>query len=161
MIVASRADGVWTGTGGIVSSIAAMNTDHLLGLAILLNDKGDSTPVYSTFDGESVGINDILIKYTYNGDADLNGQIDADDYFQIDNGFSRKLVGYRNGDFDFNKSVDADDYFLIDRAFVGQTGALGDGIPPAQPARVQLGRSAVSHTSSRRRERHHRSTRRS
>jgi hypothetical protein len=96
----------------------------------MLNDKGDSTPVYASFAGEPVGINDILVKYTYNGDADLNGKIDADDYFQVDNGFAQKLTGYRNGDFDYNGIVDADDYFLIDRAFAGQTSVLA----PQQPA---------------------------
>lgn len=122
-IKSGRNGGNWT-SKGIISSVAAAEPNKLTGLAIALNDKGNGSTLYSTFDGEPVDTNSILVKYTYNGDADLNGKIDADDYFQIDNGFAQKLAGYRNGDFDFNGVVDADDYFLIDRAFVGQTGIL-------------------------------------
>jgi hypothetical protein len=122
LINGGRNGGVWNGLG-IISSTAAAEPNKLTGLAVALNDKGGSI-LYSTFDGEGVDANSILVKYTYNGDADLSGKIDADDYFQIDNGFALKSAGYRNGDFDFNGVVDADDYFLIDRAFVGQSGVL-------------------------------------
>jgi hypothetical protein len=123
LIKTGRNGGVWNGQG-IISSSAAGEPNKLTGLAVALNDKGGGSTLYSVFDGEIVDANSILVKYTYNGDADLSGKIDADDYFQIDNGFALKLAGYRNGDFDFNGSVDADDYFLIDRAFVGQVGVL-------------------------------------
>jgi hypothetical protein len=98
------------------------------------NDEGPGVPIYNgTFDGLPVDTNSILVKYTYNGDADLNGKIDADDYFQIDNGFAKNLTGYRNGDFDYNGTVDADDYFLIDNAFANQSGVLADGAASAVP----------------------------
>jgi hypothetical protein len=123
-----RNNGAWTGVGGITSSTAAAQPNHLTGLPIALNDKGAGTPLYTTFDGVAVDNNAILVKYSWNGDADLSGKIDSDDYFQIDNGFVLKLTGYRNGDFDFNNAVDADDYFLIDKAFVGQTSVLAANV---------------------------------
>jgi probable HAF family extracellular repeat protein len=123
LLKSARNGGDWSGVG-ISSSTAAAEPSKLTGLAIILNDKGDGTPIYTQFDGEPVDANSILVKYTWNGDADLNGKLDADDYFQIDNGFAKNLIGYRNGDFDFNGSVDADDYFLIDNAFLQQTGVL-------------------------------------
>jgi hypothetical protein len=123
-IKTGRNNGDWTGVGGITSSMAAAQPNHLTALPIALNDKGTGTVLYSTFDGVPVDNNAILVKYSWNGDADLSGKIDSDDYFQIDNGFALKLIGYRNGDFDFNGTVDSDDYFLIDRAFAGQSGIL-------------------------------------
>lgn len=137
------------GGKGITSSVAASEPNKLTGLAIALNDKGNGSVLYPTFDGELVDANSILIKYTYNGDADLSGKIGADDYFQIDNGFVQKATGYRNGDFDFNGSVDADDYFLIDRAFAGQTGVLATHPPAASVA------TKVSQAPHHRRGRHH------
>jgi hypothetical protein len=132
-----RKNGSWNGIGGIVSSAAAAKPNKLTGLAVVVNVKSGGSPLYAAFDGEPVDVNSILVKYTYNGDADLSGKIDADDYFLIDSGFASKLAGYRNGDFDFNGVIDADDYFLIDRAFAGQTGALAatEAAAPAKHAR--------------------------
>jgi autotransporter-associated beta strand protein len=115
--------GTWQGPG-IASSIAAADAQHLTGLAVVPNDRGNGTPLYATFDGEAVDANSILVKYTWNGDMDLSGKVDADDYFLIDRGFLNHLTGYANGDLDYNGVVDADDYFLIDRAFIGQTAVL-------------------------------------
>ena len=39
---------------------------------------------YSTFGGQSVGFNDILIRYTKMGDADLDGSVTAGDYGILD-----------------------------------------------------------------------------
>ena len=131
--------GLWLGKG-ITSSSAAADLTKLSGLAVILNDKGDGTPIYDTFDGQTVDANSILVKYTWNGDMDLNGKIDADDYFAIDSGFlaAGALKGYRNGDLDFSGKVDADDYFLIDSAFLGQSqagsGTSAIGVPVPEPA---------------------------
>ena len=79
----------------------------------------------STFANQAVDVNSILVMYTLNGDADLNGKIDASDYFLIDKGFlsgssANPLGGYRNGDFDYSGKIDASDYFLIDKSFLSQ-----------------------------------------
>jgi Leucine-rich repeat (LRR) protein len=157
LIKSGRNGGLWNGQG-IANSTAAAEPNKLTGLAIALNDKGTGTPLYTTFDNESVDSNSILVKYTWNGDADLSGKIDADDYFQIDRGFASKLAGYRNGDFDFNDAVDADDYFLIDRAFLGQSGILA-AEPSPRPSPAGRGSNSVRTTARARRGRHHRSGR--
>ena len=36
----------------------------------------------ASFGGQTVSPTDVLIMYTYNGDANLSGNVDADDYFQ-------------------------------------------------------------------------------
>ena len=69
------------------------------------------------FNGRVVANSDVVVKYTYNGDTDLNGKIDFDDYSRTDNGFNNNRTGWFNGDFDYNGVVDFDDYSLIDQAF--------------------------------------------
>src|SRR5205085_8280573 len=78
--------------------------------------------LYSTFDGQAVGLNDILIKYTYFGDADLSGFVTTNDYFNIDQGFLNPHANpsWINGDFNYDGTVDTNDYFVIDNAFLNQ-----------------------------------------
>jgi hypothetical protein len=54
--------------------------------------------------------------YTYGGDANLSGNVDIDDYGQIDfnSSIGGILPGWYNGDFDYNGIVDIDDYGIID-----------------------------------------------
>ena len=61
----------------------------------------------------------MLVKYTYGGDANLSGQLDVDDYGQIDFNSSTggSMAGYFNGDFDYNGILDVDDYGIIDFGF--------------------------------------------
>jgi autotransporter-associated beta strand protein len=126
LIKSGRNSGAWNGTG-IRSSAAANQAAKIAGLAVILNDDGTGKTIVPSLDGRSVDIFSILVKYTFAGDLDLSGAIDADDYFLIDRGFVQHLAGYRNGDLDFNGTVDADDYFLIDKAF-----ALQGSSPPGR-----------------------------
>ncbi|MCY2953561.1 MAG: hypothetical protein NTU53_16520, partial [Planctomycetota bacterium] len=131
-IKTARAGGKWTGDG-ITSSTARDNP--YTGLAVLLNYRyGSIKPLLEMFDGESVDNSCILVKYTWDGDANLDGRINADDYFRIDGGFISQEGGYRNGDFNYDGIVNADDYFLIDSAFIGQSGPLRAGA--VQPSAV-------------------------
>ena len=101
-------------------------------LAAFLNDKGDTkTRIKEEFGGQDVGLSDVLVKYSWDGDANLDGVVNADDYFQIDSGFISQKPGWYNGDFNYDGVVNADDYFLIDWAFVGQTGPLAGRESPA------------------------------
>jgi hypothetical protein len=114
---------LWSGSG-LTSSNAVMNP--LMGLAAIANEKrdgsGNMTPLFTSFGTEAVDINSIIVKYTLNGDADLNGRINFDDYFQINTGFlsGGTLMGYRWGDFDYSGKINFDDYWLINQAFLGQ-----------------------------------------
>ncbi len=57
------------------------------------------------------------MKYTYFGDTNLSGSVDANDYLAIDNGFNQNLTGWNNGDFNYDGKINGDDYSLIDNAF--------------------------------------------
>lgn len=117
-------DGLWQGTG-LLSSMAA--DDPLMGLAVLLNDRGTGVPYYTTFEGQPVDSEAVLLLYTYNGDTDLNRVIDASDYFRIHRGLAKGLSGYANGDFDYDGDVDPEDLALLDRSFLGQSRPLAAG----------------------------------
>jgi hypothetical protein len=91
--------GYWVGNG-INSSVAAADGRRVTGVGVIENSDG------------------VLVKYSWNGDADLDGDVDGDDYAKIDEGWAGGLMGYENGDFNYSGGTpNADDYFLIDRAF--------------------------------------------
>ncbi len=95
------------------------------------------------FDGYDVDPTDVLMKYTWLGDADLSGLIDGNDYFQIDQGYAGQLTGYLNGDFNYDGRIDADDYFLIDSNYARQTTMLGGISPVPEPASVVFAGLAI------------------
>jgi len=157
----NAASGPWTGPG-ITSTTARddlARSAGYTGLAAVINDKGnDQGPIYALFKGVNADINSILIKYTYNGDANLDGLVNADDYFLIDSNYIPQKPGYHNGDFNYDGIVNADDYFLIDFAFLGQTAPLSmksiGNAPVPEPSTIVLaGLVAVNLLALRRRRR--------
>ncbi len=125
------AGGYWNGHG-ITSGAAAANPSHLTTIGAIQNNDGSNHIIYGSgaslglFDGQDSTLNDILIKYTYFGDADLSGHVDGSDYAKIDNGFAHHLGGWFNGDFNYDGVVDGSDYSLIDNAFNSQGLSLSD-----------------------------------
>ena len=111
--------GTWSGDG-LTSSAAHLDSRHLMALGILLNSNG-STAIDATFDGQSAVSTDVLVKYTFYGDADLSGTIDGGDYSLIDNGFNTHSSGWFNGGFNYTGTTNGDDYLLIDNAFNSQS----------------------------------------
>src|SRR5205085_7125863 len=69
-----------------------------------------------SFAGQSTASGDQLVMYTWGGDANLDGTLNGDDYFQIDSHFNQDgtVFGYYNGDFNYDGSINGDDYFIID-----------------------------------------------
>jgi T5SS/PEP-CTERM-associated repeat protein/autotransporter-associated beta strand protein len=141
-------NGAWTGTG-ITSSAAAASPSNMA-LAVVLNDTDQTgslsgTPLVvsgsmfnsglSTFDGQTVNDGDVLVKYTYYGDALLNGSVSAGDYIQIDNGLEKDLTGWYNGDFNYDGIINGDDYTLIDNAYNSQ-GIISVTSPVSAPTEM-------------------------
>jgi hypothetical protein len=122
LIAHARNNGLWNGTG-ITSSTASGDKLHSLGVA-LADDVGR---VGKTFGGRSIQSGDVLVMYTYGGDANLDGKINIDDYGLIDShvGQSGTVFGWRNGDFNYDGKINIDDYGIID----GNIGAQGAPIP--------------------------------
>jgi autotransporter-associated beta strand protein/probable HAF family extracellular repeat protein len=124
------ASGTWNGPNGIVSSAAASNSSHLTALGGILNTTDGTTPLYGTtgslglFDGTSPSASAVLVRYTYYGDANLDGKVDGSDYSRIDAGFLAHATGWYNGDFNYDGVIDGSDYTLIDNAYNSQGGVL-------------------------------------
>jgi autotransporter-associated beta strand protein len=119
--------GGWNGSAGICSSSASANTRHLTAIGVILNGTtyGNSYGTLRSFDGIYPASTDVLVKYTYYGDANLDGAVDGSDYTLIDNGYHKHLTGWGNGDFDYDGVVDGSDYTLIDNAYNTQGTTLG------------------------------------
>ncbi len=159
-VVSGYGGGTWDGTG-IASSTAAGdgmptavgvgdNVDPLLGLEDLEGEPLDA-------DGT-----DVLVKFTWYGDVNLDGVVDAADYAVMDqswNGGSQSPAGggdwrWACGDVNYDGTVDAADYALIDQVwnnYGGQTLDAGAPAPlggaavpePATLALVVLGAGAM------------------
>jgi len=108
----------WNGTGMNSSAAAARSTTrNKSGIGYALNDgtnQNNATPL-TTFDGVAVGTSDLLIKYTWAGDWNLDGKMNLDDYGAIDRNAPRNRAGlWAQGDFNYDGVVNLNDYSLID-----------------------------------------------
>ncbi len=113
---------------GLTSSIAGTGAgrDLYAGLAIVDNVDGQGNALYSTFDGEPVSASDVLVKYTYVGDTDLNGYVDANDLANLLVGLNGGLTGWVNGDLNYDGHVDAIDYNLLLNSLANETTSFGN-----------------------------------
>jgi hypothetical protein len=116
LLATGYAGGSWNGTG-IASAVAHGDSTHLTAL-------GSTQSTGNSFDGMNTSNSDVLIKYTYYGDTNLDGKIDGIDYSRIDGGFFTAATGWANGDFNYDNHVDGSDYTLIDNAFNTQGTAM-------------------------------------
>jgi hypothetical protein len=102
-------NGDWKGKA-IASSTAANDPIFTTALGTAL--AGDIG--LPTFDGETVAATDILVKYTYYGDADLNGFVNGDDESLLLYGLKQGgAPHWEFGDFDYSGHVTGDDYSLF------------------------------------------------
>ena len=113
LIQTGRATGDWSGNG-IVTSETEATTGVLTGLAVA--NAEDVGKAGGTFGGQSVNTGDVLVMYTWGGDAQMDGDLDGDDYFQIDSNVAQSgsVFGYSKGDFNLDGLINGDDYFIID-----------------------------------------------
>ena len=71
-----------------------------------------------TFAGQTITGATTIAVYTYAGDVNFDGLVDASDYGIIDNYFQFPgTTGYANGDFNYDGVIDAGDYGIIDNTF--------------------------------------------
>jgi len=114
LIQTGRNGGAWNGTSGIITTSASGNITTL-GVATAQQAKQLANPTDTTvFDGETVTGTDVLVKFTYGGDANLDGKINVDDYGHIDTSIPLGLSGWFNGDYNFDGKINVDDYGIID-----------------------------------------------
>ncbi len=120
----ARNGGAWD-HAGITSSSARDSISHNTTLGLMDGATYRAlNGATATFGGLPVDDSNVLVKYTYYGDADFNGVVDFDDYSRTDSGFNSGQTGWFHGDFDYSGIVDFDDYSLIDLAFNTQSGTM-------------------------------------
>ncbi|HZZ42852.1 MAG TPA: dockerin type I domain-containing protein [Tepidisphaeraceae bacterium] len=102
-------NGAWNGTG-IDSSTANARADHATGIAYV--DTGSQ----------------IQTTYTWMGDLNLDGKLNADDYALLDRQVAKFGLGsaatWTTGDLNYDGVVTSADYMIIDTAFGQQSGSL-------------------------------------
>ena len=125
----------WDGPGITSASARASNVAtgfDLISLGVIRNSDLDVTTgipgsSYTSFGGVPVTADDVLLKYTYIGDANLNGVVSFDDYVGMDNAFFDLIpnLGWATGDVNFDNAINFDDYSKVDQAFFFQGRAVG------------------------------------
>jgi hypothetical protein len=93
---------------------------------------------YGNFSGQPVTPDDVLVKYTYTGDGNLDGAVTFDDYAAMDSAFFGLIenLGWATGDINFDGDITFDDYSVVDQAFFFQGAPLssaGDGAAVPEP----------------------------
>ena len=100
-------------SGRIVSALAS-GTFKRLGVAEASSALGLSGTQTGTFDAQPVDATTVLVKFTYGGDANLDGKINVDDYGRTDLNSPIGTNGWYNGDYNCDGKVNVDDYGIID-----------------------------------------------
>jgi autotransporter-associated beta strand protein len=140
LLATGAAGGAWNGPG-INSSAAAGDATHLKAIGVASNGVLNKT----TFKGVSpLAATDVLLKYTYYGDADLSGAATLDD-------FTLFLIGYQNsgntwvlGDFDYSGLTTLDDFTLFLKGYqqqgapLSEVEALVDSVPMSAAERAAM-----------------------
>jgi autotransporter-associated beta strand protein len=123
-------NGAWNGPG-ITSSTAATSPGMALGYA-------EASSVFSTFpatfSGQSVDNTSVLVRYTFAGDANLDGTVDTGDFTAMSQHFGSSGQGWVAGDFNYDGTVNALDFNALatnyGRALASP--ALGSLVPEPQ-----------------------------
>jgi hypothetical protein len=131
----------WNGPGIITSAGRAANVvarfDYY-NLGAINNADLDTMGIgrsFTAFAGQAVTPNSVLVKYTYGGDANLDGVVNGDDYTYWLNGFLNltdpAIQGWLRGDFNYDGRADGDDYTQWLNTFLLGGPPLGGADGPA------------------------------
>jgi hypothetical protein len=117
-----RNGGTWDGVGLITDRAdadAGITTLAVAEARDVIDFAGATT---ATWGGQTVDQTTVLVKYTYAGDANLDGIVSGDDYSPLD--FSILTPGtaasYARGDFNYDGLINGDDYSVIDFGLIAQ-----------------------------------------
>ena len=110
--------GTWDGTSGITTSQTEATTGILTSLAVGTGAelRGLGPTDTELFGGQTIDGDSTIVMYTYGGDADMDGDLDGDDYFYLDSNVlaSETIFGWHQGDFNYDGRLNGDDYFILD-----------------------------------------------
>jgi pectate lyase len=104
-LASGRAGGAWNGPG-IHSSAAAAMPGTSIGI-VEASDLG-----VSSFQGQSVDGTTVLMRWTFTGDADLNGMVDVGDLGRLASNWQSAGTWF-DGDFDYSGFIDVSDLGIL------------------------------------------------
>jgi hypothetical protein len=133
----------WDGPG-ITSSTAANDSSGLT--AVGAADENDIYSVYpndysvadggtGTWLGQPINDpNNVLVRFTYYGDGNLDGVVNTEDVLALDQGYDGLAghVGWYDGDYNYDGKIDDNDVSLLEQSYIYQGAPLGDAITPGQ-----------------------------
>lgn len=121
----SRTVGIGSSEAGLTTSLDPR--DQYATLGVILNSDGMGGALYSTFDTISLTSADVIVKYTYIGDTNLDGVVDAQDLQNLLAGLNGHLTGWENGDLNYDGVVNGTDYNLLLATLQNQGASFGNG----------------------------------
>jgi hypothetical protein len=134
--------GAWTGNGLMTSEPNAGPTigTTTIGVASASTILFIAPTATGSWAGQPVTGTTTLAMYTYAGDLNFDGRVDAQDYGIIDNWVQFPgTSGYANGDINYDGVIDAADYGIIDNTIQLQ----GAPIPTGASSGIATGVTAV------------------
>jgi len=123
-IISGYSNGNWNGPG--INSASAAATDAQPGAHLVALGYAEASALgLSSFSGQSVDPTSILIRYTFTGDADLNGTVDTVDFNVVAANFGASGARWDLGDFTYDGTIDTLDFNHVALNFGQQlTGSL-------------------------------------
>jgi hypothetical protein len=126
------AGGAWTGPGITSSHAAAIAADssntHKTAIGFA---EASAIGNPASWFGQSVDGSSLLMRYTFSGDANLDGHVNSGDFTALAQNFNGANRFWRQGDFNFDGTVNALDFNMIATNFgqVMTSEALGALVP--------------------------------
>jgi hypothetical protein len=125
LITSGYDGGAWTGNGiRSLTAAAAANDDHPTALGY-----AEASELYlsfpATFAGQLVDDSAVLVRYTYYGDATLDGSVSQTDFNRVADNFNATNTTWWQGNFNFDNVTNMADFNLLASNY-GQSG-LGPG----------------------------------
>jgi hypothetical protein len=126
LLIAGRASGAWTGNGIASSTAAAVAADVSNTHKTALGYAEASALSLASFSGEAVDATAICIRYTFTGDANIDGVVNSFDFNALATNFGGSGKEWVNADFNYDGTVNSLDFNAIATNF-----ALALPAPPA------------------------------
>jgi hypothetical protein len=133
----------WNGPG-IISSVAENDSSGLTAVGVAdENDLANVYPANYTVAGGGSGTwmgqpindpNNVLVRYTYYGDGNLDGVVNKFDVAALAQGYSglAGYIGWSDGDYTYAGYISKLDISLLAQSYIFQGAPLGDAITPGQ-----------------------------
>jgi hypothetical protein len=129
-------NGGWDGLGGIISSAAANDLYYASGIALIYGQDYLDYLGQDQFYNHHVGGSDSLIRYTYLGDANLDGKVNEEDFGLIETGMACGLSGWIWGDFDYDGMVTESDFDMATYVSTLDLPCLGAAYSVPEPSTI-------------------------